>query len=317
MIFKNAVIYRFTQHVFRQGMETELADFLTMDGFTPVQSSQRQSLGWVPAIAGADELVTEVNGCLFVRLRKDEKVLKPSAINREVNDRIEDIKRTEGRIVRKKEREEIRDIVIAHHLPHAMVESKYTVAYIDTVKQWLVVDAGSFKAAEELTSYLRKTLGSLPIRSLQFEVSPGTVLTNTLTPGVGSYLTNYFEVGRDCDMTGVDGANAKFRDMDLSDTEVTDHITEGQMTVSSLALNKGDLASFNLVDGFVLKRVKFLDGFKDKVLDYDPESVAEDAGLAFVTTNLFLMTAELREVFDWLIESMGGEEESFDPMEGL
>lgn len=317
MIFKNAVFYRFTSPTnFTEG---ELEDTLARQIFTPVHTSQESSKGWVPVLPGLNKLVFEVNNCLFIRLRKDEKLLKGSAINREVEEIVKGIEKDQDRKVGKAEREEIRFSVKAAHLPTALIESKYTLGYIDLTEKLLVVDCGSFSAAEDFTSFFRATLGSLPIRPLNLAMAPVTVLTHTLNPDYRDQtaLMDHFDLGEECTLRGLDGEKASFKDMDLTDWEVTNHVSESGMVVTSLRLAVPDNVAFTLTEDLTIKKIKFLDQFQEAVLDYEPEDADRDAGLSFSKANLSIMTGELRKLIDRLIDSMGGEEELFDPLEGL
>lgn len=310
MMFKNAVIYTFTKP-FSIDQE-ELLMSMMVDEFEPVQPNQKSRTGWVSSLPGTPDGVFETNDCIFLRLRKDEKILKSSAINREVEEIAKQIEDEQGRKVRKKEKDELREQVELKHLPHALIDSTYTVGYIDLKKQWLIVETGSFKAAEEFTSFLRKTLGSLPVRPPALELAPGFVMTGTLDPNTGAYLTRKFTLGEECNLVGTDGEKANFRDMDLTSEEVTDHITESGMVVSSLRLSREDQLAFTLTDDFRVKKIKFLDQFQEDLLNYEPEDEDVDAGLSYARASLFLMTGEFRVLFDALIESMGGIEEDFD-----
>jgi len=311
MLFKNAVIYSFTTGFDLR--REELTAFLSNETFQPLRAQERSRTGWVSTLPGGDDLIFETNNCIFLRLRKDEKILKPSAINREVEELAAAIEREQGRKVRKKEKDELRDQVMLKHLPHALVDSTYTVGYIDLQKQWLIVEAGSFKAAEDFTSFLRKTLGSLPVRPPALELNPGLVLTNTLHPDfrMDMVIREHFTLGEECTMVGVDGEKASFKDMDLTSEEVTDHITESGMMVNSLRLSQEDQLAFTLTDDFRVKKIKFLDTFQEDVLNYEPEDEDIDAGLSYAQATLFLMTGQFRTLFEALIESMGGIEEDF------
>lgn len=316
MMFKNAVIYTFTKPW--EFNQDQLEDRLAQEPFRSVGPQEESRTGWVSTLPGADDWVFETDNCLFLRLRKDEKVLKSSAIKREVEEIAGNIEREQGRKVRKKEKEEIRETVLLSHLPHALIDSTYTVGYIDLQKQWLVVEASSFKGAEEFTSFLRRTLGSLPVRMPALEHNPGFVITGAIKPGIDDQpLLIRFNLGEECTMVGLDGEKASFKDMDLTSEEVTDHITESGMSVSSLRLAMEDRMSFTLTEDFRVKKIKFLDEFQEDLLNYEPEDEDVDAGLSYARATLFLMTEEFRELFDALIESMGGIEESFDPLEGL
>lgn len=310
MMFKNAVIYTFTKPFSID--QDELLMLMMADEFEPVQPNQKSRTGWVSSLPGTPDGVFETNDCIFLRLRKDEKILKSSAINREVEEIAKQIEDEQGRKVRKKEKDELREQVELKHLPHALIDSTYTVGYIDLKKQWIIVEAGSFKAAEDFTSFLRKTLGSLPVRPPALELAPGFVMTGTLDPDKGTYLTQRFTLGEECTMTGLDGEKASFKDMDLTSEEVTDHITESGMVVSSLRLSREDQLAFTLTDDFRVKKIKFLDQFQEDLLNYEPEDEDVDAGLSYARASLFLMTGEFRVLFDALIEGMGGIEEDFD-----
>lgn len=314
MMFKNAVIYSFTTPL--EINRDQLEDKLTQEPFRSVGPQEVSRSGWVSAIPGVDDWVFQSNDCLFVRLRTDTKVLKSSAINREVNE-LAAIEREQGRKVRKKEKDELREQVRQKYLSNALVDSTYTVGYIDLKKDWLVIEASSFKASENFTSRLRKTLGSLPVRPVALETSPGFVMTTTLNPE--SDLEAYellrdqhgFTLGEECTMVGLDGEKASFKDIDLLSDEVTRHITDSGMTVSSLRLSREEQIAFTLTEDFRIKKIKFLDQFQEDVLNYEPEDQDVDAGLSYAQATLFLMTGQLRQVFDDLIKCMGGIEEDF------
>lgn len=310
MMFKNAVIYTFTKPW--EFNQDQLEDRLAQEPFRSVGPQEESRTGWITTLPGADDWVFETNECLFLRLRKDTKVLKSSAINREVEELAAEIEQNQHRKVRKKEKEELREQVRQKYLPNAQIDSTYTVGYIDLKKQWLIVEASSFKGAEEFASFLRRTLGSLPVRAPALELSPGFVITGTLDPNSGAYLTQSFNLGEECSMTGFDGEKASFKDMDLTSEEVTDHITESGMVVSSLRLTREDQIAFTLTEDFRVKKIKFLDQFQEDVLNFEPEDEDVDAGLSYARATLFLMTGEFRELFNDLIESMGGIEEDFE-----
>jgi len=313
MMFKNAVIYSFTKEFpSNERALDELEDRLHDHPFKPVGPQEVSRSGWVGVLPGTDDRVFNTNDCLFIRLRTDTKVLKSSAINREVEELAAVIQREQSRKVRKAEKHELREQVRQKYLPNAQIDSAYTVGYIDLKKQWLIVEAPSFKAAEDFASHLRKTLGSLPVRPLALELGPGFVMTGTLDPNTGAYLTRFFTLGEECTMAGLDGEKASFKDIDLTSEEVIDHITESGMTVSSLRLSREDQVAFTLTEDFRVKKIKFLDQFQEDVLNYEPEDEDIDAGLSYAQATLFLMTGEFRQVFDDLIKCMGGVQEDFE-----
>jgi len=314
MKFKNTMVYTLSSDL---PTDEDIEELLQENAFTPVHETQYSSKGWVP-FTGADELLFTANDASFFRLRTDTKVLKASAINREVEDRAKAIEKQEERKVGKREKQEIKEAIITAHLPTALVDSSYTVGFIDHNNDRIIIDAGSAKVAEDFLDCLRETIGSLKVRPLAVEVSPTRVMTDTLYPDVEDKTLMYdFLLGEKCSMNSLEGAKAKFSDIDLTDEYVTNHITQGGMSVDSLALSIPDRLTFVLTDALILKDIKFLDGFQMDVLDAEPEDADLDAGLSYLRTTAFLVVAELRELVQKVIDAHGGEAENFDPMDGL
>ena len=314
MTFKNAMVYTLSGDLLT---DEEIEELLQENAFTPVHETQYSSKGWVP-LTGADALLFTANDASFFRLRTDTKVLKSSAINREVEDRAKAIQKQEGRKVGKREKQEIKEAVITAYLPTALVDSSYTVGLIDHNNDRIIIDAGSAKVAEDFLDCLRKTIGSLKVRPLAVDYSPTFVMTEALNTEVeDNALVHEFILGEKCSMNDLEGAKAKFSDIDLTDEYVTNHITQGGMSVDSLALIIPDRLAFVLTDALILKNIKFLDGFQTDVLDAEPEDADLDAGLSYLRTTTFLVVAELRELVQKVIDAHGGEAENFDPMDGL
>jgi recombination associated protein RdgC len=316
MSFKNAIVYSLTGELPPDELFTALLQNQT---FIPVRPQQFSSSGWVPLGGGIDDLHFVSNGSIFLRLRTDSKVIKNSAITREVEDRAKEIQRNEGRKVGRREKQELKEAVINENLPTAMVESKYTIGFIDYLKSRIVIDAGTVKLADDFLSKLRDSLGSLKVRPLAVELSPTWVMTNALNPddSVESILLDKFTIGDKCSMVDMEGGKARFSDLDLTDEYVTNHITKSMMSVDSLALSNPDRMSFILTDSMVLKKLVFLGGFQQDVLDKEPEDDDLDSGLSYLRTTTFLLVDELRELIGKVIDSHGGEAENFDPMDGL
>ena len=314
MTFKNAMVYTLSGDL---PMDELIEELLQENAFTPVHESQYSSKGWVP-LTGVDALLFTANDASFFRLRTDTKVLKSSAINREVEDRAKAIEKQEDRKVGKREKQEIKEAVITAHLPTALIDSSYTVGFIDHNNDRVIIDAGSAKVAEDFLDCLRKTIGSLKVRPLAVELSPTFVMTAVLHPDVyDPIIMDEFYMGEKCSMTDLNGGKAKFSDIDLNDEYVTNHIIHGQMFVDSLALSIPDRLTFVLTDALILKNIKFLYGFQTDVLDAEPEDADLDAGLSYLRTTTFLIVAELRELVQKVIDAHGGEAENFDPMDGL
>jgi recombination associated protein RdgC len=306
MLFKNAAMYRFTKpfgtidapfprHAVEHSLEQ--AEF---PGIGPHDTCR---LGWAPALPGGQEFVHSVNGCHLVRLRKDEKIMPAAGINREVSERAAVIEAEQGRKITRKERNDIRDQVILERLPTAFVQTKYTVGYIDEVKSLLIIDAGTGRQAEDFCSALRQAIGSLPVRPVCVNQSPSFVFTDALVNISESEQTllQHFTIGEECTLTDSDGGKASFKDMDLEEA-ADKHLQDG-MSCTSLRISLADRVAFTVTDELRLKKIKFLDDFMEALTDVD-----SDDGMALADTMVYLMTTEVRAVFEKLMESFGGED---------
>ncbi|MFC1749979.1 recombination-associated protein RdgC, partial [Pseudomonadota bacterium] len=160
MWFSNLQLYRLTQP-FSHTAE-ELAEKLTEHAFKPCGKMELSSYGWVPPMGRyGTELIHAANGYIMVCTRKEEKILPASVIRDMVNEKALEIEEAQGRPVRRKERDAIKEEITHDLLPKAFTKSTLTFAYISLKDNLIVVNASSPNKAEELTSHLRGSIGSL------------------------------------------------------------------------------------------------------------------------------------------------------------
>lgn len=298
MLFKNTAMFRFTVASAAAIITRDLSDKLAEHEFPGIGPQDAARLGFAPALFGGQEFVHSVNGCHLMRLRKDEKIMPAAGITREVQERVDLIEVEHGRKVGRKEKLEIRDQVILERLPTAFVKTTYTAGYIDETLGLLIVD-GTWRQAEEFCSALRQATGTLPVRPVFVNNSPSFVMTATLEHG-DTVLLEHFSLGEECTLTDTDGGKVTYKDMDLV-AAVESHLEDG-MSCISLRLARADRLAFTVDESLLVKKVKFLDDFMSALADVDSED-----RLALQDTTFYLMTSEIRELFQGLMESFGGE----------
>lgn len=302
MWFKNLVLYRFTKP-FTLSNE-DLDQQLESKAFRPVGDLEPSFMGWeFPLGRDGQERVHTTNGYFMLCARKEDKILPASAVKEVVDSRALEIEEKEGRKVRGKERANIKDEVLLEMMPKAFTRNSRTYAYIDPKGGWMVVDAGSPKKAEELTSLLRETIGSLPIVPLNVEQAPSAVMTAWLKDG-GEPAN--FNIEDECELRdpGEDGGTVKARKQDLGSDEIRSHLDAGKM-VTRLALTFDDRMTFVLDETLAVKRLKFLDLVQDEAADRNAETAAESFDADFA-----IMALELNRFFPDLIEAFGGEQQA-------
>ena len=296
MWFKNLSLLRFTA-AFTLTAE-QLEEKLQGGRFQPCASLQPMSYGWVPPVGKDDApLVHAAAGCFMLCAQREEKILPASVVNDLLAEKIAEIEESKGTTVRKKEREALRDEIIHDLLPRAFSFSRRLYAYIDPATGWLVVDAASAKKTEELASWLRRCLESLPVAPPAVNERPAAVMTRWLAEGAAPAD---ILVENECELRATDeeGASVRCKKHDLSAPEIQNHLEAGKEAVK-IALSWNDRLSFVLDDALSVKRLRFLDLVQEQAADVEAADAAErfDADFAIMAGELALFLPRLLELF--------------------
>ena len=244
-------------------------------------------------------LVHGSNGCFLFTACKEERILPSSVVRDAVNDKVASIETEQGRTVYRKEKAQLKDDAIFELLPRAFVKRKLTYAYIDTKLGLLVVDTSSRNKAEELTTLLRQSLGSLKLAPVATRINPGTQMTQWL---LQDQIPSAFNVEDSCTMldpkTGE--GQVKYQRHDLTEKEVQAHLQTGKQ-VMQLALTWADKMSFVLHEDLSIKRIRCLDLIQEKSKESHAETPEEQLDADFT-----LMTLEFAELFDAVFAAFEG-----------
>ena len=299
MWFKNLIFYRFTQpfHATAEELEERLQQKL----FRSCNSQDMSSYGWVAPLGKHSDMLTHAgNGFIMVAARKEEKILPASVIKDVLEEKIELIELEQDRQVFSKEKKALKDDVIMELLPKAFSRCQTTFAYIDPIKGWLIVDASSFKKAEELTSCLRECLGSLPIVNPPLKNMPSHAMTRWLAHDTP--IPDRLVLGDECELRepGDEGGQVKVSRQELVGEEVEVHLQAGKQ-VSKMALIWNDSLSFVLGDDLVIRKLKFTDSIQEQLDQVNAETAAEQFDADFA-----LMTLTLQQMIEELVEFLGG-----------
>lgn len=303
MLFKNARIYRFTRPVDVTPEQLEVA--LSSEAFKPCGPQEASRQGWAAPMGKlSEQLVHTANGYMLICLQRQEKVLPAPVVADFVAERCEAIEHDQNRKVRRKERDEIKEQVVQEMLPQAFPRNKKVYAYLSVIEGCVVIDAGTARAAEDLLSMLRKTLGSLPVRPVVVKQHPAFTLTGWLSDAIEA--PDAVTVGTDCwlEDPSQDGGKVTVRSVDLKGDEVRSHLEAG-MQVTRLAMTWDDNVSFTLDEDLGMTRLKFGEGLLEKLDDVDADDAPARFDAAFC-----LMTLELSRLIPALLGALGGEDRS-------
>ncbi len=297
MWFKNLQLYRLTETP--ELTAGELNEKLLEKSTRPCQGLDTHTLGWDKPLGRDGELLLhEGNGCTMICMRKEERVLPSSVVREVLDEKVAEIEAGEARTVGRKEKMKIRDEIMVDLLPRAFTRSTRLYAYLDTAKNWFIVDTTSAKKAEELMTLLRDTLGSLKVKPFEVKDSPAMILTSWLT----GQAPADFELQDECELrdTTDDGGIVRLRRHELDGNEISVHLDAGKQAVK-LAVAWNERLSCVLSDDVSVKRLRFLDVVQDEAADANAESYAEMFDVDFA-----LMTLELRQFIERLLEIYGG-----------
>ena len=298
MWFKNLCLYRFTKPL---DLATEaLEEQLAGRRFQPLGRLQPETMGWTePLGKEGTQLVHATGGYLMLCARREEKILPAAAVRELLEARLEEVEAREGRKVRGREKQRMKDEVLHDMLPRAFSRSQRQYAYLDPRNGWLVIDSASSSRAEAFIGLLRETLGSLPVVPFQVEEAPAAHMTRWL---LEQRAPSGFDVADECELraTGEEAGVVRIRKEDLFSEEVRSHLDAGKQ-VTRLALVFDERIGFLLDEELRLKRLRF----EDVVLDEAAETGAETPAEHF-DADFSLMTLELSRLLSRLTELFGG-----------
>ncbi|NBN15173.1 recombination-associated protein RdgC [Proteus sp. G4398] len=298
--FKNAIVYRMTRDI--QISEEQLEEALKTLAFTPCSSQYMSSTGWVSPLGNHGEMLTHVAGNqVLLCIKKEEKILPSTVIKETLQEKIEKLESEQGRKLKKTEKATLKDEVIHSLLPRAFSKYSQTQIWIDLDKQRIIVDASSFKRAEDSLALLRKTLGSLPVIPLHTEQPVELTLTewvrNNDTPA-GFMLHDEAELKAVLEEGGI----AKFKKQDLASDEIATHIEAGKY-VTQLSMDWQDRIKFTLTDSLMLKKISLSDVLKEHNDDIHHDDYAQRFDADFI-----LFIGEFSVLIDELVSALGGED---------
>jgi len=303
MWFKNIIAYRFTKPFTLS--EDELESKLAESPFTPCGSSEVSRQGWVsPLGKHGQQLVHVTSGHWMICLKREDRLVPSSVVKEAVDEKVAEIEETQMRKVTKKEKDELKEQITHELLPRAFTRSKHTYAYLSPKDGFLIVNASSSKAAEDITSYLRKTIGSLPIRIPTVNQAPAAVMTSWLAKD--ALLPTGFEAEAECELRdpGEEGGVVRCKGVELDSEEISIHLEAGKQVVK-LAMTWEENISFLLNEDLSIKRLKFGDVMQEQLDD----SGAEDAASKF-DASFAIMSMEFAKLLPAVLDAFGGEDKS-------
>ena len=276
-----------------------LADALAGASFAPYGGLDWFAEGFTAPQSFTPELVFQAEKTMGIVLKREEKVLPGSVIQRAVDERVARIEQHECRSVGRKERQELKEQVTDELLPRAFVRAIHTRAlFADGL---LLVDSAAASKAENLLAKLREALGGLKAQLVHTRQTPSALMTEWLLRGEAA---GRFELADIASLRGAGDVPPEIRikRQDLTAEEVAGHVRCGKI-VSELGLVWDGRVAFVLTSEFTLKRIQYLD-----VLQEAAENHGDNAADLAAASQL-IVSANLSALIGELVELMGGWQE--------
>jgi recombination associated protein RdgC len=297
MFLKNAQIYKLSDKF--ELIRSELDEKLMKHHFSPCGQQQPVSIGWVPPVEGGVEMTVMNEGNFLMCMKRQERLLPSSVVSEVLQEKVESIRINEDRRVGSKERQTLKDEVIFSLLPKAFVRTTRHYLYIDTNKGFVVVDSSSDSRADEITSFLRECLGSLPATLMQSHCQPAALLT--------SWLNDQDKIPSDWELLPeiefINSQNTdikvKLKNLELDEEIIRAHINQGAR-VQSIRFNWNDRITAKINAKAQLKTIRFSDALSEQAM----EQSGDDKQSQFQAT-FIIMCSEINRLIADMVKLFG------------
>lgn len=309
MLFKNAIIYQLPGWSGTSFNLTVLNEALATHEAKLCGPHEMVSIGWVSPVSGG-ELSRRLGNTIIIRALIEKRVMPSSSVNDIVKKRVAEEEASGSYAVGKKRRTEIKEEVVFELMPKSLTTTETVFAYIDLDNARFIVDSSSAKKAEDVLSFLRKTLGSFPAVTI-VTVDKMTYKMTAWIDNTGISSDNHCQLfpGDECELRSPEegGGIIKCKNQDLSEPDVQEHILAGKKC-HKLALTWDDKISFVVNDKFEIKKIKFLGMVQDQIqeIETDTEQDRFDADFSIMTGELAAMLADLINAFGGLVVQDNG-----------
>lgn len=293
MWFRNLQAYRITSGNIPLN---SLEEALSQHALQSCMQMEMQSRGWLLPREEQESFVHAYGQQWLIAFGMEKKLLPAGVINQHAKARLAQIEQMQGYKPGKKQVRDIKEATIIELLPRAFTQRHKTYAWIDGIKNRLMIDTASSNKADEFVEVLIKSIHGLTLEPLDTQISPSSAMTRWLS---GDDLPSVFTIDRDCELQGMsdEKATIKYTRHVLDAEETARHIRAGKKAIK-LAMTWNSKISFVLHDNLQLRRITPQDILKEPA-----ESTEE-----LFASDFAIMTGELSRLITDVIEALGGED---------
>jgi recombination associated protein RdgC len=299
MWFKNLVVFQFEespefdQNALEQGLERQR--------FRPCGPQELETLGWTTPMGELSSQLFHIGaGAILLTAKREERILPASVVREAVNQKVLEIEEKQDRKIGRKQKLDIRDQLTFEMMPRAFTRSTLIQGLLIPEQKLLIVDSASRNRAEQWTSLLRQSLGSLPLKPLALSRSASGQFTSWLANN--AKLPAGVALGDECVLQSPDdqGGVIRCRRQDLSATEIREHLKAGKV-VTQLGLEWKHSITFVINQDVDIRKLRF----SDTLVEQAEADGVEDPAAEF-DARFALMSLELSRFLPGLWDALGG-----------
>ncbi|AVR89047.1 recombination-associated protein RdgC [Thauera aromatica] len=281
----------------------ETAALLSRREFQGCGALDTAHAGFVPPRDDA-ALCEAIAGRYLFCHQHEEKILPASVVNEYVEIKCEEIEQQQGYKLGRKQRTMVKEEVVTELLPQAFTKKRRTLAWINSERGWLIIEATSTKRAEDVLEDMRHALDTVPAGLLSTEVNPARAMLRWLAD---QEAPDRFTIDSDCELVSFaeDEGVVRYTNWDLAGEDIQHQISIGRAP-TLLGLTFDDRVSFIMTNRLELKRILLLD-----IVTAGQEE-ADDA-IAKFDADFTLVAAEIEGVLEALVDELGGLAKKGDP----
>lgn len=306
-MFNNLLVYRMTEATAFHARSDELNDALATKAARLPGPAELSAVGFSEPLGIDDEYVEHIRSqTMTLCVNFAERMLPGKIVRQRVMAKVKEIEENEDRKVFAREKNQIKDSVVAEMLPRAFIDQKHIRVMI--IGPYIVIDSTSAKKGEEVLSLMRSVLGTLGVRPVNVKTTPIEAFTRWFTGG---------EIPAKFGLTGDFKANSQDDEIDSITGKGTSPETEGLSDLVAeysrrvIVLGMTWRTSMDEHLRFTVNEMIGIKGIKwpDAIMDMASADAGEEPDhLNLMRATMLLLSAEIGQLITDLLDALGGEE---------
>lgn len=297
MWFKSLTLFRLTKPL--PYTAEALHELLHPLKVKPLGAYTPNSFGWTEALGGGTEnLAHGVGQAILIAAKKIQKVIPATVVKERLDEKVRQIEAAESRKCGAKEKRKMKEEILFELYPKALHSSTTIRAYVDTDKQWLIIDSSSAPMVKVFTQLWERTLPGIKI--VPFAVK--AQLAHRFARWLREEPDGDFNLAYDCALFDPKQSRRTitFKCQEMLSDEVSSHLSTGHL-VSQLALSWAERLSFVLDQHLVFRRLR-----SEELTSEQFEHVPQADPLVRMDADFALMSGMLRQCLSDLVEQLDG-----------